>query len=169
MPIELIGTIAVTVVALAVAAGITARTGRLRPLVIGLGLAAIPVGLYLTGVLQLTINGIQSLVAWFQRTVFTNAVAWGLGLLAGGIVLTIIGLVLPKKPARERAVQAPAAGREVPPATGRAQSLPGASAPKPTAAPSKQSPSPAAKPAKGKNEPGEFDEIEELLRKRGIM
>ena len=167
MPIELIGTIAVAVVILAVAAGITARAGRVRPLVIGLGLAAIPIGLYLTGLLRLTINGIMSLVDWFQRTVFTNAVAWGLGLLIGGIVVAIIGIALPKKPARERAGKAEPAGRPVPPGS-RTQQLPGATAARPTAAPAKPAAAPAAKP-KGKDEPGEFDEIEELLRKRGIM
>lgn len=167
MPIELIGTIAVAVVILAVAAGITARAGRVRPLVIGIGLAAIPVGLYLTGWLRLTINGIMSLVDWFQRTVFTDAIAWGLGLLVGGIVLTVIGLALPKKPAREKAVKAEPAGRPVPPGS-RTQQLPGATAARPTASPAKPAAAPAAKP-KGKDEPGEFDEIEELLRKRGIM
>lgn len=171
MPIELIGTIAAAVVILAIAAGVTARHRRVRPAVIGVGLAAVPIGLYLTGALRLTINGIVSLVDWFQRTAFTDAVAWGLGLLVGGIVVAIIGLMLPKKPARERAVPEQPAGRPVPSA-GRSTALPGATTARPAAAPSKPSASPAAKPAapaKGKGDAGEFDEIEELLRKRGIM
>lgn len=167
MPIELIGTIAVAVVILAVAAGITARAGRVRPLIIGLGLAAIPVGLYLTGLLRLTINGIMSLVDWFQRTVFTNAVAWGLGLLIGGIVLTVIGLALKKKPPRERAVGKAQPEREVP-QSGGTQPLPGSGAARPAAGASKPGPSPAAKPAQ-KGLSAEDAEIEELLRKRGIM
>ncbi|MBB1484292.1 hypothetical protein H5392_10525 [Tessaracoccus sp. MC1865] len=172
MPIELIGTIAVAVVILAIAAGVTARVGRVRPLIIGLGLAAIPVGLYLTGLLRLLINGIMSLVDWFQRTVFTNAVAWGLGLLVGGIILTVVGLMLPRKPAREHAAQ-PAAGREAP-QRNRTRQVPGATAAKPATGTAPSTPSPAPKPADKpaavqKGTDPEDAEIEALLRKRGIM
>ncbi|GAA4892489.1 hypothetical protein GCM10025789_06940 [Tessaracoccus lubricantis] len=172
MPIELIGTIAAAVVILAIAAGITARLGRLRPLLIGLGLAAIPVGLYLTGLLRLIINGIISLVAWFQRTVFTDAVAWGLGLLVGGVVLIVVGLMLPRKPARERVAPQPAA-REVPATGERGRQLPSAGTTRSsTGGPAPSSPAAAAKPAAAPAQKGtdpEDAEIEALLRKRGIM
>lgn len=165
MPIELIGTIAVAVLVLAIAAGVTARAGRVRPLIIGLGLAALPVGFYLTGWLRLTINGINSLIDWFQRTVFTNAIAWGVGLLAGGLVLALIGLALPKKPARERPAAKPAGPASTQPAASP-QPLPEAK--RPPAKPAAQAQAKGSKPG-AKEEPGEFDEIEELLRKRGIM
>lgn len=159
MSIEFIGTIAAAVVILAITAGVTARKGRIRPLLIGLGLALIPVGLYLTGVLRLMINGVTSIVDWFQRTMFTDGIAWGLGLLVGGVLLSIVGVALPKKPARERAAKEQPAPRQVP-----KQSAQPLLATKPAAQPGK--PAPKAKP---KDAPGEFDEIEELLRKRGIM
>lgn len=168
MSIQLIGSIAVTIVILAIAAGITARTGRVRPMVIGLGLAAIPVGLYLTGLLQLTINGITSLVDWFQRTVFTTGVAWGLGLLIGGVVLAIIGLALKKKPPRVREPRQQPTGPEVPQGRGT-QSLPGSTATRPAATSAKPSAAPVGKPAQKKGLDAEDAEIEELLRKRGIM
>lgn len=169
MPIELIGTIAAAIVIVAIAAGLTARAGRVRPLIIGLGLAAIPIGLYLTGLLRLTINGVVSLVDWFQRTVFTEPVAWGLGLLIGGVALAVVGGVLPKKPARERTA-VPA--REVPVRKGKqapvaAEPKPGVPA-QPAAASPAATPTPAAKPAP-KGLSSEDAEVEDLLRKRGIM
>lgn len=163
MPIELIGTIAAALVIVAIAVGLTARAGRVRPLIIGLGLAAIPVGLYLTGVLRLTINGIVSLVDWFQRTVFTNTVAWGLGLLIGGLVLAVVGGLLPKKPARERSAGPTC---EVPPS--QAKQVPATAAAKPAAPAPAAAPSPAAKPAQ-KGLSSEDAEVEALLRKRGIL
>ncbi|WP_231979734.1 hypothetical protein [Tessaracoccus coleopterorum] len=96
MPVSLIVTVALAIIILAVAAGLTARHRSIRALVMGLGLAAIPVGLYLTGLTDLTINGVLSLIDWFQRTPFTTFTAWGIGLGVGGILALTIGVFLPK-------------------------------------------------------------------------
>lgn len=161
---SLIITVGLAIVVLAVAAGLTARYRSIRALVLGLGLAAFPVGLYLTGLTDLTLNGIRSLIDWFQRTPFTDATAWGIGLAVGGIVVFVVGLFLPKghKPA-----PSPAAPQAEP---GRVAAKPSASIP--TAAPTAPAPNPGpAAPAKAqpKGLDPEDAEIEALLRKRGIM
>lgn len=157
MPVALLLTIGLTIVILAVAAGVTARVRRARPAVLGVGLALIPVGLYLTGVTQLTANGVKSLIDWFARTPFTTATAWGIGLAIAGIVVFVAGNLMPKhEPAPRPAAQPKAApGKPAQPqVTG--------------AAPTKATP--AAKPAPAaKGVDPEDAEIEALLRKRGIM
>ena len=148
-------TIAVTVLILAVAAGVTARTRRARPAVTGVGLAMLPVGLYLTGLTQLTANGIRSLIDWFQRTPWTTVTSWGVGLLVAGAVLLVVAGFL--KGSRAKTPSEPQAKQTSAPA--RPQ----------VAAPSNQ---PTAKPAAATKQKGldaEDAEIEALLRKRGIM
>jgi hypothetical protein len=142
----------------AATAGFTSRSRSARTAVIGIGWTALPVGLWLTGVTDLTVNGIASLIAWFQRTPFTTATAWGLGLLIGGIVFVVVGAMLPKKAPSERPAK-PAKAATARPATPQVGQRPQA---QPT-----QTAAPAAKPAKALDP--EDAEIEELLRKRGIM
>ncbi|AQP46646.1 hypothetical protein BW730_02940 [Tessaracoccus aquimaris] len=171
MPISLIITVGLSIVIVAIAAGLMARHRSVRALVMGIGLGAIPVGLYLTGVTDLTINGIRSLVDWFQRTPFTNLTAWGLGLAIGGLVLFVIGTFLPKG---QKRVAQPEQPKAVP--------TKGDAAPKPSIAAGKSAPAAPASPAAtaqakpaGKAQPqqkgldAEDAEIEALLRKRGIM
>lgn len=150
-------TIAATVLIVAIAAGLWARDQAARPLVAGLGLGLIPPGLYLTGLTGLTINGIRSLVDWVQQTPWTQMMSWGVGLLVAGIVLFALSRFLKTAPKPERTasnrVQAPAAK----PAVGRTGS------PAPTAT---GGTAPAAKQPAAADEDAE---IEEILRKRGIM
>lgn len=168
MPVSLIITVGLTLVILAVAAGLTARSHSARPLVRGLGLAAIPVGYHLVGFTDLTINGVISLIEWFQRTVFTNQTAWGIGLLVGGIAIFALGALLPKhsRPAvkAEKAPAQPAAPSR--PTTRPVEAVPGGRTAAPTSSPAA---TPAAKPAQQKGLDAEDAEIEALLRKRGIM
>ncbi len=170
---SLIITVGLAIVILAIAAGLMARNRSIRALVIGLGLAAIPVGLYLTGVTDLTVNGIRSLVDWFQRTAFTNAVAWGLGLAIGGIVLFVIGIFLPKGRGRAAAPQeqvAPTAGSDRLAQKKAQPSLAGKQAEQQTTpAAGRPAAQPQAKPAQQKGLDPEDAEIEALLKKRGIM
>jgi len=172
MPVSLIVTVAVAIIILSVTAGVTARHRSIRALVMGLGLAAVPVGLFLTGVTDLTINGVISIIDWFRRTPFTTVTGWGIGLAAGGIVLTVIGAFLPKGKGAP-AVEAPRA-KEVRPKGGAAkeqQAIAGSRPQQPSAA---AAPAPAAQPGTGrpaaqKGLDPEDAEIEALLRKRGIM
>lgn len=96
MSLSFLITLGLAVVILAVAAGMAARTRAARPAVIGAGLAALVVGYWLTGWTQLTINGIASLIDWFHRTALTTPVAWGTGLLVGGVIVAVVGTLLPK-------------------------------------------------------------------------
>lgn len=168
MSLDFLITLALTIAILAVAAGMTARNRRARPAVFGLGLALIPVGLYLAGLTTLIINGVQSIVDWLQRTVWTDVITWGLGLLVAGVVLMVVARFLPREPKPRPAPTAVPGGqapREVPgrpAATGAtaATAAPTTAAAKPTAAP-------ASKQTKGLDD--EDAEIEALLRKRGIM
>ena len=169
MPISLIITVGLTLDILAVAAGLTARSHSARPLVRGIGLAAIPVGYYLVGFTDLTINGVVSLIDWLQRTVFTNVTAWGIGLLVGGIAIFALGALLPRRsrpaveegkaPAKPAAPPRPAAR----PVEAGPAARPGTPATPPPAA------KPTGKPAQQKGLDAEDAEIEALLRKRGIM
>lgn len=168
MPLTLILTIAAAVIILGIAAGMTARSRRARPAVMGAGLAAAVVGLYLTGLTQLTANGVQSLIDWFQRTVFTNTVAWGLGLVGGGILAFIVGSFLsktPKPPREPRPGSTPPVRDGARPQVGAGHQGPTA---RPTTAPAQQPKAAPGKPAQKGLDP-EDAEIEELLRKRGIM
>lgn len=161
MPMTLLLTLGTAFVILAVTAGLTARSRRARPAVMGVGLAALLVGLYLTGLTNLTVNGVASIVAWVRRTVFDATIAWGLGLAVGGVLLFVAGGAFlpkePKEPKQPKPVkpQSQVSGQQAP-AVGAA---------------GKQAPAPAAQPAKGgnKNVDPEDAEIEALLRKRGIM
>lgn len=173
----LIITVGLSLVIIAIAAGLTARNHSFRSLVMGIGLGAIPVGLFLTGVTDLTINGVLSLIAWFQRTPFTNLTGWGIGLVVGGIVLFVIGTFLPKgqRPEVGRSPEkAKVAGKDSKPQKPN-PAIQGSGRPgQPTTGPSsaqpqqaKPQPGPAAKKQNGLDP--EDAEIEALLRKRGIM
>lgn len=160
MPLTLLLTLGTAFVILAVTAGLTARSRRARPAVMGVGLAALLVGLYLTGLTTLTVNGIASIVAWVQRTVFDAAIAWGLGMMVGGLLLFVVGGAFLSKEPKEPKQPKPAKSQP---------QVPGQQAPAVGAG--KQAPAPAASSTKGgnKNVDPEDAEIEALLRKRGIM
>ncbi|AQP44797.1 hypothetical protein [Tessaracoccus flavus] len=161
MALDFIITLALAIGILAIAAGLTARSRRARPAVAGLGLAMIPVGLYLTGLTTLIINGVRSIIDWLMRTPWTDAISWGIGLLVGGIVLLVIAGFLPRE-AKPRPVHPDA--RATAPAK-QASTAPGQ---RPVAPPAKPGPAPATAKSKAAADP-EDAEIEELLRKRGIM
>ena len=161
MSTPLLVTIILMVLFLATTIGVWARHHRARPIVWGLGLTLIPLGLYLLGVMDLAVNGVASIVDWFQRTVWTDIMTWGAGLAGGGLLLFIIGQFLPKGPKAATAQQRPqTAGRQQPRPVGTgAARTPTAPAGKKTSAPGGQ--------AAGLSD--EDREIEELLRNRGIM
>ncbi len=159
MAVPLFVTIAVMTVIVAVTAGLFARSRSIRLLVAGVGLALLPLALYLTGLLTLTVNGIASLIAWARRTGWTDSMSWGAGLGALGVVMLLASGFLPKGDKAPKAPKAKPVGSGKKDVLGTGQRL---AAPPTPAKPA----SPKAAPAASKA--SEFDEIEELLKKRGI-
>lgn len=142
---------------LAIVLWVRGRRGRALQAV---GFAALPVGLYLTGLLGLVIDAIAALGGWAAGLVF-NPVVWaGVVLLGIAVVLWVIGGLIARRTRGRRPAGKGAAGTDVrgrdkdtsPPltrgnrGTGRTSGSGGSSA----------------------SGDGEFDDIEELLRRRGI-
>lgn len=145
--------LAVLGVVIAVLLWLRGRRGRA---VQAFGVGALPVGLYLTGLLGLVWNAGVALSRWAAQLVFNPAVWTGVGLIGLAVVLWVVGgFVARRTPARPRVESAPDA-----PAVGRGPGRPKAGKPK-------QRPASTGTGATGAGD-GEFDEIEELLRKRGI-
>ncbi len=160
MEISLIVTIALVVIVVAVTAGLWAARRTTRPVLMGLGLALASVGLYLTQLTRLAINGILSIVDWAQRTPWSEAMTWGAGLLAAGIVLLGIGAALKSGPTRAPRETA----RPATPAPGPREGVSAGQRPSVT-----EPKRPTPKPAADKHTDPEDAEIEAILRKRGIM
>lgn len=156
MPLSLLLTIGLTIVILALTAGLTARSRRARPAVMGLGWAMIPVGLYLTGLTQVIVDGIRAFIDWLMRTPWTVATSWGLGLFVGGVLVIVIAAFLPKtrKASAPSVPQRPAAPGKRPQVQSPAQAA---------------KPTPAPQPEAQRGVDPEDAEIEALLRKRGIL
>lgn len=156
MPLSLLLTIGSTSVILAVTAGLTVRSRRARPAVMGLGWALIPVGLYLTGLTQVIVEGIRAFIDWLMSTPWTVLTSWGLGLFVGGVLLIVIAVFLPKT--------GKAAAPSVPQPTTAKSKRPQVATPAPAA-----KPTPARQPEAQRGVDPEDAEIEALLRKRGIL
>ena len=157
-------TIAVMTVIVAVTAGLFARGRSLRTLLAGTGFALLPLSLYLTGLTTLLANGVASLIAWVGRTSWDNTMAWGLGLGGLGIVLMIVAGFLPKREDR----QEPKSPKPAPAPKTRPGLAGKAAQGSPTA-----NPQPKQAPQSGKQAPQQasledLDEIEAILKKRGI-
>lgn len=141
--------VAVLGVVVAVVLWVRRRRGRA---VQALAVGALPFGLYLTGLLPLVWSGAVEVVRWAGGLIFDPAVWAGMGLLALAVVLWVVGgMVARRTPGRTREPKAvgQAAGR-----SGRRVG-PGTKAP-------------AARSDAGGSGDAELDEIEALLRKRGI-
>lgn len=155
-------TIAVMTVIIAITAGLFARGRNLRVLTAGIGFALIPLALQLTGLSTLLVNGVNSLIAWTQRTGWNDTMAWGAGLGGAGIFLIVLSGFLPRSertsPAREPKTRA-VASEPRRPAVGSPN--PGAAAAKPAPA--------ASQPARKAAVDEDIDEIEAILKKRGIV
>lgn len=154
MPLSLWITIGIAIAFGAVTAGLFANNRSAKTLVSGLGLTLLAPGLYFFGLMDLIVNGVNSIIDWAQRTVFDTTMTVGASLLGLAIVLLLVGALLkPKprqarqaKPQQPRQAQAPAA-------------RPGVTSGQP--APAQQPKAPAG----GSDD----DDIEEILRRRGIM
>ncbi len=173
--IALLVTIGLTLLFVAVTAGLFAHNRGAKTLLAGLGVSLLPFGLYLFGLTDLIVNGVRSLVDWAQRTVFDTWMTVGAVMFGVGILLLIISAFV-KPRTRQRPAQGsgaasaqqprPAAGQQPRPAVGSG----GASAPTAASRSGGSGTSSAATPGKGKDKAGDNDdEIEEILRRRGIM
>ncbi|WP_055586076.1 hypothetical protein [Peterkaempfera griseoplana] len=129
--------------------------------------ALLPAGAYLAGLVPTLRRIGHALADWATALVLDPRVWTGLGLLALSLVLFAAARIAsrrrtgrPSAGAPSRAVDARAAGTGAPAAVGRPVPAPGAEpAPKPASKPSARA---------GGDDLGDFSEIEEILRKRGI-
>lgn len=160
MDVPLIITIALMVFFAAIFAGLWARRPGIRPVLGGLGLVLIPLGLWLFGLTDLMYNGILSIIDWAQRTAWTTTMTWGVSLAGAGLLIFLISRFI--RPAERKAVtksEAPAV------------------APAPVSVPvrragSKVAPAPSASqptPAQPEKKTTEDSEVEDILRKRGLL
>ncbi|OYN99689.1 hypothetical protein CGZ96_06180 [Enemella evansiae] len=177
--------IAIGVLGLILAVLLWVRDRRGRA-VQALGFAALPVGLYLTGLLRMIWDAVVAVIRWAGSVVFNTTIWTGFGLIALAVVLWIVGGMIASRNRTRRAVEK-ARGAEQPggrPAVGRgtrgaaaggasgaagAAGAAGASGATGSTVAGKQS----GTPARGGNKQAaesdpEMDEIEAILKNRGI-
>ncbi|MFB7128074.1 hypothetical protein DR950_13545 [Kitasatospora xanthocidica] len=137
-------------------AGLRAYRRRFLSATRWFAVALLPAGLYLTGLFPLASTIAREFADWATRLVFDPRVWTGIALLGVSAVL----LVTTRWVGR-RGGTAVESAPERPAAAGPAPERPAVAAPAPKA---------AKKPAAGKREDGlgDFADIEEILRKRGI-
>ncbi len=87
----------VSLVIIVVVAGITAllwtRRHSMRQLLIGIGICLVTVGLLITGVMNLIVNGIRSIQAWVSRTPMGVTMWIGVGILVVALIVLIVGFL----------------------------------------------------------------------------
>lgn len=136
------------------------RSAQVKTVFWWIGLCLLPMGLYLLGLGPAAAGAYQTLTTWAASLEFTPLV-WTGTALAGLSALLIVGsrLIPSESLADRRASNKDAAATTASkkPAAGPAPSRPAVAA-KPT----------AAAPPSGAAPDGDFDDIAELLRKRGI-
>lgn len=140
--------------------GIAWRRGNRGRLIQGIGLALVPIALYLTGLLRILWDLVVALIGWAGQIIFSPAVWFGLSLLALCIVLWVVGGIV----ARRAAVKAIAAGSSARGSAGStragsSKAVGGRTSSKSSGSVAKQSAPPID---------DDMAEIEALLKKRGI-
>jgi hypothetical protein len=97
------------------------RRGRKGRMVQGIGLALLPLALYLTGLLGLVWDAVVAVGRWASSTVLSPTIWAGFALLALCVVLWVVGGVVarraPKRTRADRKAAAPAAGEGRNPST----------------------------------------------------
>jgi len=141
-----------------------------RPVLRGLGLALVPIGLLVTGLMRLLVRALTLVVSWFAHTQMTTTIWTGVIVAAIGLLTWIgAGFMTPltREEARQRRAEhrerraAGAAGKPTAP-TSRASR---ASQARTDKAP-RTAPSPAA--SRGSGMSPEDEELEKILKDRGI-
>ncbi|MFB7908546.1 hypothetical protein ACFXPX_37710 [Kitasatospora sp. NPDC059146] len=143
-------------------AGLRARRRRFRSATRWFAVALLPAGLYLTGLFPLASTIGREFADWAAKLVFDPRVWTGLVLLGVSAAL----LFASRWPGRRGEVESSA---ERPAAAGAAPERP-AVAQAPKAPKASRDPKASGKPQAGKRDDGlgDFADIEEILRKRGI-
>lgn len=126
------------------------------------GLALLPIGLYLTGVLTLLVDGARELIRWIQQQSGTTVVWIGVGLIVLFVLLWLIGGRVAIRNLSNRAVARNEGGVGNP----LIDSGPKPRKEKPAKQARAEKQSRAEKQAVGSDDG--MDEIEALLKKRGI-
>ena len=159
-----------------------------RALLRGLGLALIPTGLVLTGLMRLLVRAIHLVVDWFAGTVMTTTIWIGVIVIAIGLVTWFVaGFMSPvdRETGRQRrqghAARKQARTKDASPESASTQNTSQRTTPvtrgRTADAPVPTSPSSSSKPASSSNkaapkisaaEKDEDAELEAILRKRGI-
>ena len=174
--VAILSTIALTLLALAGALVAHQRGRGPRAVMTGIGLALIPVGLWITGVMDLVVNGITSIIRWLNRTPMDVQRWIGIAVVGLGVLLVIAALaVRPRTKDEARAVREarrqPAVGagrsRDVSPTTGRPGEAASAGTRTTTTGTGSTAPATRTQP-KAAAVSDEDAEIEAILKKRGI-
>ena len=141
-----------------------------RPVLRGLGLALVPIGLLVTGLMRLLVRALTLVVSWFAHTQMTTTIWTGVIVAAIGLLTWIgAGFMTPltREEARQRRAEhrkrraAGAAGKPTAPTSRTSQaSQAGATKTRRTAS------SPAASRRSGMSP--EDEELEKILKDRGI-
>lgn len=119
-----------------------------------IGMTLLPAGIYLANLGEATAGAVSTLYAWWTSLTFTQFEWTGLAIGALSVLLIAGSRLIPSEPRKERA-----AIRQSGPSTTESKPA-GRLAPRPATKP--------AAPATSQTSDTEFDEISELLRKRGI-
>lgn len=166
---------AVSTLAFAVVTALIWKRGQVKTVFWWIGLTLLPFGLYLLGLAPALQGAVETLTAWATGLTFTPLVWTGV-VLAGLSALLMLGSrLIPSESFADRRAARKAAAKQPQTASGRPSSRPAAAAsdrravtssrPAPSRTP-QASPKPAQ--ASGSSQDAEFDEIADILRKRGI-
>lgn len=98
--------ISAIVLAAVIAVGATlaySRNGSHKTLIGGAGWTLVPIGLLLTGIMELLVQGTRHLIHWIQTTPMTTMMWIGAGILGLAVLLIVIaGFLRPATPAEAR-------------------------------------------------------------------
>lgn len=133
-----------------------------RQVLRGLGLFLIPIGLWLTGVMELAVEGAKALYRFFADKALDNMTIAGIVVAAVGLMLAIFASAV-KPVSREESKQRRLAREQRPDSQGA--SRPGADRP---TQPARLAAQQQRRPQQAAGLDAEDAEIEALLRKRGI-
>ncbi|SDT13515.1 hypothetical protein [Microlunatus soli] len=134
-------------------AGLAWRRGRKGRVLQAAALVIIPFGLYLTGFLRVLWDAVVDIVRWAFRLVISPSLWIGVSLIGLCVVLFVIGLLVNRFGADPKPKEKPVKG-------GAAGAKPAVGAPKAAGAAKSGKQQPESDP--------EMDEIEALLKSRGI-
>lgn len=133
----------------------------------GLAWSLLPVSLYLTGLLELLWDVVKAGVDWIVHLVFSPTVWAGIALFGVSVVLFVVSGM-----ARSRGIGTKSSSEEAEEPRRKAAGELTASGPEPATAGKPKAKQPKAakkqKQAAGADSSGEFDEIEDILKRHGI-